>query len=117
MSGNGVFGPRQVLVGHRGCGRGTVGGYQENTLASFLAAVELGIDWVEVDVRRTSDDRLVVAHNPADENGIFYADITGHEAADGGALRLEELLDCLPAGVASTSTSRPRWRTRRAGGG
>lgn len=99
MSGNGVFGPRPVLVGHRGCGRGTVGGYRENTLASFLAAVELGADWVEVDVRRTSDDGLVVAHNPADVDGVFWADVTVREATDRGALRLDELLDRLPAGV------------------
>lgn len=99
MSGSGVFGPRPLLVGHRGCGCGTVDGYRENTLASFLAAVRLGVDWVEVDVRRTCDDVLVVAHNPADADGVFYADITGVEAAARGALRLDELLDCLPAGV------------------
>jgi glycerophosphoryl diester phosphodiesterase len=99
MNGNGVFGPRPVLLGHRGCGRGTIEGYLENTLESFLTAVELGIDWVEVDVRRTSDDLLVVAHHPADDDGVFYADITGHEAADRGALRLEALLDALPPDV------------------
>lgn len=95
MDGNGVFGPRPVLLGHRGCGRGTVEGYRENTLSSFLAAVELGIDWVEVDVRRTSDDRLVVAHNPATDDGVFYADMTG----TGDALDLETLLEALPPAV------------------
>ncbi|OLF15145.1 glycerophosphodiester phosphodiesterase [Actinophytocola xanthii] len=95
MDGNGVFGPRPVLLGHRGCGRGTVEGHRENTLESFLAAVEFGIDWVEVDVRRTCDDRLVVAHNPATDDGVFYADITG----TGDALDLEELLEALPTEV------------------
>lgn len=76
-----------------------VEGFQENTLESFLEAVRLGIDWVEVDVRRTSDDWLVVVHNPADDEGVFYADITGSEAVGGGALRLEELLAALPPGV------------------
>lgn len=99
MDRNRVFGPRPVLVGHRGCGDGTVNGHQENTLESFLAAVDAGIDWVEVDVRRTSDDRLVVAHNPADSDGVFYADITAREAAEKGALRLEELLEALPSAV------------------
>jgi glycerophosphoryl diester phosphodiesterase len=99
MNGDGVFTPRPVILGHRGCGGGTVDGHQENTLESFLAAVDLGIDWVEVDVRRTSDDLLVVAHNSADERGVFYADITGHEALDRGALRIEALLDALPVGV------------------
>jgi len=40
-----------------------------------------------------------VAHNPADDDGVFYADITGHEASDRGSLRLEELLEALPPGV------------------
>jgi glycerophosphoryl diester phosphodiesterase len=31
-----------------------------------------GVDWVEVVLRRTSDDRLVVAHNPADDEGDAY---------------------------------------------
>lgn len=99
MGSNRVFGSGPVLLGHRGCGRGTVAGQLENTLGSFLTAVDLGIDWVEVDVRRTADDHLVVAHNPADQEGVFYADISGHEAAGRGALRVEELLAALPAHV------------------
>jgi glycerophosphoryl diester phosphodiesterase len=95
MSGSRVFGPGPTIVGHRGCGKGTVAGQPENTIGSFLAAVDLGVGWVEVDARRTSDDRLVVAHNPADE-GVFYADITGADAVARGALRLEELLEALP---------------------
>jgi len=99
MDGNRVFGPGPALLGHRGLGRGIVDGIPENTLESFLAAAALGIDWVEVDVRRTSDDRLVVAHNPANADGVFYADITGREATGDGALDLNELLAALPPGV------------------
>lgn len=95
MAANGVFGAKPVILGHRGCGRGIVAGYEENTLESFLAAVELGIDWLEVDVHRTSDDRLVVAHHPADDDGVFYADITGNEASGRGAVHVEELLEAL----------------------
>jgi glycerophosphoryl diester phosphodiesterase len=94
-----VFGQGPALLGHRGLGRGTVDGIYENTLESFLAAVALGIDWVEVDVRRTSDDRLVVAHNPANAEGVFYTDITGSEATGDGALDLHDLLSALPPGV------------------
>ena len=94
-----VFGAGPVILGHRGCGSGTVAGHEENTLESFLAAVELGLDWVEVDVRRTSDDALVVAHHPADDDGVFYADMTGEEAPDRGTMPLQELLDALPAEV------------------
>jgi glycerophosphoryl diester phosphodiesterase len=38
---------------------------RENTLASFRAAVALGVDGVELDVRRTLDGALVVHHDPA----------------------------------------------------
>jgi glycerophosphoryl diester phosphodiesterase len=38
---------------------------RENTLAAFRAAVELGIDGVELDVRRTLDGQLVVHHDPS----------------------------------------------------
>lgn len=99
MAANGVFGSRAVLLGHRGCGRGIVEGRLENTLDSFLTAVELGIDWVEVDVRRTCDDVLVVAHHPADADGVFYADLSAEQAAARGVLRLDTLLDALPPGI------------------
>jgi glycerophosphoryl diester phosphodiesterase len=38
---------------------------RENTLAAFSAAVELGVDGVELDVRRTKDGVLVVHHDPS----------------------------------------------------
>jgi glycerophosphoryl diester phosphodiesterase len=38
---------------------------RDNTLASFKAAVALGVDGVELDVRRTRDGLLVVHHDPA----------------------------------------------------
>jgi glycerophosphoryl diester phosphodiesterase len=89
------------LIGHRGLGKGEVQGRRENTLGSFLGALEAGLGWVEVDVRRTSDDELFVAHDAAFPNGRFLARMTGAEAAGGGALRITELLDALPdeAGV------------------
>jgi glycerophosphoryl diester phosphodiesterase len=99
MSANGIFGSSAVVLGHRGCGRGVVEGRQENTLESFLAGVQMGLEWVEVDVRRTRDDVLIVTHNPAREDGAFYADLTGDEACAGGVLRLETLLEALPPGI------------------
>jgi glycerophosphoryl diester phosphodiesterase len=90
---------RPAVVGHRGLGRGTVDGYAENTLESFLAAVRAGVDWVEVDVRRTADDDLVVLHDPAWADGVFVADVDAAEAARRGALRVLDLLAALPPGV------------------
>lgn len=37
---------------------------RENTLSAFKAALELGVDGVELDVRRTKDGVLVVHHDP-----------------------------------------------------
>lgn len=51
-------GPITVLA-HRG---GT-GPWRENTLEAFAGALRLGADGVELDVRRTSDGRLVVLHD------------------------------------------------------
>jgi glycerophosphoryl diester phosphodiesterase len=94
-----VFEDAPTLLGHRGLGRGTVDGHDENTLGSFLAAAEAGVDWVEVDVRRTADDDLVVLHDPAWDDGTFVVDVTGAEALSRGALRVAELLDALPVSV------------------
>jgi glycerophosphoryl diester phosphodiesterase len=99
MSANGIFGSSAVLLGHRGCGKGTIEGHRENSLGSFLAAVSMGIDWLEVDVRRTRDDVLIVTHNPAREDGAFWADLTGEAAVASGVLRLDTLLEALPPGV------------------
>lgn len=48
-----------LKIGHRGARA-----YEpENTLRSFRYAVDLGVDAVELDVRRTKDNQLVVIHN------------------------------------------------------
>ncbi len=92
-----VFTEQPTLVGHRGMGTGVVDGYRENTVESFLAALASGIDWVEVDVRRTSDDGLFVCHDAAFPDGVFLSDITSAQARALGIVRLEELLEVLPA--------------------
>lgn len=50
------------IIGHRG----TLSGPQhsENTLQSIRAALEAGADGVEIDVRATRDEVLVLAHDP-----------------------------------------------------
>lgn len=44
--------------------RGFSGRYPENTLLSIRKAIELGADWVEIDVRLTKDNQVVVIHDP-----------------------------------------------------
>ena len=78
-------------------GKGDVGGYAENTLASFLAAVECGLSWVEVDVRTTQDDVLVTAHYPTLPDGRFFTDVPYVDS--GEMLRVQDLLDALPEHV------------------
>ncbi|WP_177212625.1 glycerophosphodiester phosphodiesterase [Geodermatophilus ruber] len=98
-SDGGVFGEGPALIGHRGLGCGVVWGHRENTLDSFATAAGLGIAWVEADVRRTSDDVLVVAHDAAYPDGTYLADLRAEEADRRGSLRLSALLEHLPADV------------------
>lgn len=48
-----------TLLAHRG----GAGPWRENSLEAFAAGLALGADGVELDVRRTSDGRLVVHHD------------------------------------------------------
>lgn len=89
-----------VLIGHRGCGSGSADGLVENTLASLLAALDRGADWVELDVRRTADDRLVLLHHATVEDERFLADLTWTEAAALGGELLDDVLAALPPGAA-----------------
>jgi len=47
-----------LILGHRGAA-----GEPENTIASFKKALELGAAGIELDVRRTGDNKLVVVHD------------------------------------------------------
>lgn len=51
-----------LVISHRG--RTDAGGPRENTLDAFRAAVALGADGVEMDVRQTADGALVLHHDP-----------------------------------------------------
>jgi glycerophosphoryl diester phosphodiesterase len=49
-----------VRVGHRGA----AGHAPENTLGAIERAIQLGVDFVELDIRRSQDGELVVLHDP-----------------------------------------------------
>ena len=48
-----------LVIAHRGASAAR----PENTIAAFERAVEMGADAVELDVRRTADDHLVIHHD------------------------------------------------------
>ena len=49
-----------LKIGHRGA----AGYCPENTFASFHKALQLGVDFIEMDVQMTKDGQLVVIHDP-----------------------------------------------------
>lgn len=69
--------------------RGASSVYPENTLRAFSGAVELGADWIELDVQQTRDGQIIVMHdtNLARTTGLRqdiwqtdYAQIAGLDA-------------------------------------
>jgi glycerophosphoryl diester phosphodiesterase len=66
---------------------------RENTLGAFRAAVALGVDGVELDVRRTLDGTLVVHHDPAIGDQIIAH--SGRRTLPSYVPTLEEALNAL----------------------
>ena len=66
--------PGLIRVGHKGADHVAPG----NTVESFEAALEHGVDMIEFDVLRTRDGRLVLAHDyedAASRDPLTYADV------------------------------------------
>jgi len=82
-----------LVIAHRGaCWE-----LPENTLAAFERAIEVGADFVELDVHATSNGTLVVCHDrPA-----------------GGELRLEEAVTALRGRIGVMCELKTPWRYRR----
>jgi glycerophosphoryl diester phosphodiesterase len=95
MSGR-VFTEPPVVIGHRGLGSGAVDGHAENTVASLLAAARIA-PWVELDVRRTADDVLVLGHQPALPDGTPIAEASAKAAVAHGHPTVEDVFASLPA--------------------
>lgn len=67
------------VIAHRGASAAA----RENTIEAFRLAGPLGADWIELDVRRTADDALVVHHDAhlpdgRDLVGLVHADVPPH---------------------------------------
>jgi glycerophosphoryl diester phosphodiesterase len=63
------------VIAHRGASRAE----QENTVAAFRRAAEMGADAVELDVRRTADGVLVVHHDPHLADGRVIVDTVARD--------------------------------------
>lgn len=74
--------------------------YPENTMESFRAAEALGVDQLELDVRVTKDDELVVIHDPTvdrttDGTGLVREKTLAElKALDAGIFKGEEFRGC-----------------------
>lgn len=66
---------------------------RENTVGAFAAAVALGVDGVELDVRRTLDGTLVVHHDPSIGDQVIAR--SGCRTLPSYIPSLEEALDAL----------------------
>lgn len=83
--------------------RGDPYAHTENTLDAFAAAVSVGADMIELDVRRTSDGCAVVVHDPTLER-IWnvrrrVSELTASEVRELGIPDLAVALDAIPAHV------------------
>ena len=84
-----------LLLAHRGYHLSV----PENTMAAFEAAVELGVDGIETDVRLSRDGLPVIIHDRVTARKRAVADLTRAEIAGdvGHAVAiLPEILDAFP---------------------
>ena len=71
----GVGAPPPLVIAHRGASAA----HPENTVAAFRGAAALGADWVELDVRRTRDEVLVVHHDAVLPDGRVIVELAAAE--------------------------------------
>lgn len=86
--------------------RGNSGEFPENTLPAFASAIKIGCDWLELDVFRTRDGKLVVSHDRntrrVGDKDLVIADstyevlLTVDVATDFRRRHAKSVKDCLP---------------------
>lgn len=82
-----------VVIGHRGA----AGHFPDNSIEGFEGAAGLGADWVELDVRLSSDRVPVLSHDPETAAGDVVADLSARELAAQGIVALDEALTVIEA--------------------
>ncbi len=95
-----------LVVAHRGASRVE----PENTLAAFAAAVRLGADMVELDVRLTADGALAVVHDPVLADGRPVHVLAQADLPVGVPLLDDALDTCRPLSVNIELKNSPKER-------
>lgn len=67
-----------LVIAHRGASKA----FKENTIEAFVAAAEMGADWVELDARHTADGEIVVHHDPVTADGKLIREQHAAELPD-----------------------------------
>jgi glycerophosphoryl diester phosphodiesterase len=83
--------PQPVVIGHRGA----AGHHPDNSLEGFAAARDLGASWVELDVRLSSDDEVVLSHDPETAAGSVVAETPAPVLAAEGVATFAEALEVI----------------------
>jgi len=86
---------RPLVIGHRGASAAR----PENTVEAFVHAAELGADWVELDVRRTADDALVIHHDAVLPDGRTIVELAASDLPPSIASFDEAMAACAGMGV------------------
>jgi glycerophosphoryl diester phosphodiesterase len=95
-------GERPWLLAHRG-GHGP---WRENTLEAFKGGLSMGADGVELDVRVTKDDVLVVNHDPGID-GVGLIDELRHEQLPPWVPTLEQALAACAGAILNVEIKTP----------
>ena len=96
--GDALFSGGPTLIGHRGSGAREVRGHRENTIHSLTAAVNAGVEWVELDVRRCSDG-LALLHDASHPAAELVINRSVRELRACGVDDLTAALEALPPSV------------------
>jgi len=91
------LGPAPLIYAHRG-DRSRA---EDNTIEAYRLAVEAGADGIELDVRRTRDDALILVHDPSHGNRPPFAemDFAQVRAEEPSIPTLGEMLAFVPSSV------------------
>lgn len=91
------YGPGPLVYAHRGASAHAA----DNSIEAFVLAVDAGADGIELDVRRTLDGKLILAHEPTHPEIGPFAAASLEDIRDGDPqiVTLEEGMSAIPQSV------------------